>query len=81
VDLSKRKRNRLKGYDYNSSGAYFVTLCTKDKKHILSKINVGDGLPVPQMTQHGNVVYYYINKISEKYYKVKVDKYVIVKRA
>ena len=38
MDLPKRKRNRLKEYDYASSGAYFITICTKDKKHILSKI-------------------------------------------
>ena len=31
-DLPKRKNNRLKNYDYSSSGAYFITICTKDRK-------------------------------------------------
>jgi hypothetical protein len=29
-----RKRNRLKDYDYSSNGAYFITICTKDRKNI-----------------------------------------------
>lgn len=78
MNLPKRKKNRLKEYDYSRSGAYFVTICTKYKKHILSKINVGDGFPVPLITQQGNVVDYYINKISEKYSAINVDKYVIM---
>ena len=35
-ELPKRKPNRLGGFDYNSSGAYFITICTKDRKGILS---------------------------------------------
>lgn len=30
-DLPKRKPTRLKGYDYSSEGAYFITFCTKDR--------------------------------------------------
>ena len=36
--LPKRKPTRLKGFDYSSAGAYFVTICTKDRKRILSHI-------------------------------------------
>ena len=36
--LPKRKSTRLKGFDYSSAGAYFVTICTKDRKRILSHI-------------------------------------------
>ncbi|MBR4012813.1 MAG: hypothetical protein IKJ00_00830, partial [Clostridia bacterium] len=32
--LPIRKRNRLKDYDYRSNGAYFITICTKDRKNI-----------------------------------------------
>ena len=37
-ELSKRKDLRLKQYDYSSAGAYFVTICIKDRKRILSDI-------------------------------------------
>lgn len=33
IDLPKRKRNRLKNYDYDSCGAYFITICTSGKKN------------------------------------------------
>ena len=30
-DFVKRKALRLKNYDYSSKGAYFVTICSKNK--------------------------------------------------
>lgn len=37
-NLPKRKKLRIKQYDYSLSGAYFVTICIKDRKRILSEI-------------------------------------------
>lgn len=37
----QRKNFRLKDFDYSSNNFYFVTICVKDKKQLLSKI-VGD---------------------------------------
>ena len=43
--LPKRKSPRLKGYDYSQNGAYFVTICTHERKCLLSRITtVGEGL-------------------------------------
>ena len=36
--LPKRKELRIKQHDYSSTGAYFVTICVKDKKPILSTL-------------------------------------------
>ena len=57
MELPKRKRNRLKDHDYSEPGSYFVTICTHDRKPVLSRIiindaldggiTVGDGSPVP----------------------------------
>ena len=41
--LPKRKRNRLKNYDYSTNGMYFVTICTKDKEKILWDNDQYDG--------------------------------------
>lgn len=38
MSLPERKQNRLYNYDYSSSGAYFITICTRDRKKILSEI-------------------------------------------
>lgn len=43
MNLPKRKRMRLDGYDYSQNGAYFITVCTKDRECILSPCpTVGD---------------------------------------
>ena len=45
--LPKRKSTRLKSYDYSSPGVYFVTICTKDRAPLLSKIAlVGDDVGI-----------------------------------
>lgn len=83
-----RKNNRLEYFDYSSEGAYFITICTQNKACILSHIvnefddidgiNVGDGFPVPQLTQTGYIVQSFIEQINMKYPSVFVDKYVIM---
>ncbi len=40
MELPERKANRLKNYDYNTPGAYFITVCTKDRKNLFWE-NVG----------------------------------------
>lgn len=44
MKLQKRKATRLKGYNYSTPGAYFITLCVKDRKPLLSEIIVGTGI-------------------------------------
>jgi len=34
----KRKIIRLQEYDYSTSGAYFVTICTKDRKNLFAPV-------------------------------------------
>ena len=45
MELPERKPTRLKEYDYSQNGYYFITICTKDRKRILSKI-VGETPPL-----------------------------------
>ena len=42
-DLAKhhRRSTRLKGYDYSSSGVYFVTICTHQRECLFGKIKDG----------------------------------------
>ena len=75
MEQQYRHSNRIKGYDYSQNGAYFITVCTKDRKKILSYI-VGDGSPVPK--PYGIVAEKIIAQIPIKYPSVAVDKYVIM---
>lgn len=56
-----RKSNRLKGYDYSQNGAYFVTVCTKNRKNILSRIVGGDAYIAPEISLSS------YGKVAEKY--------------
>lgn len=40
-DIHQRKSIRLKDYDYSSAGAYFVTICTKDREYLFGEISDG----------------------------------------
>ena len=37
-DLPKRKSTHLKYFDYSSKGAYFVTICTQERRQLLSEV-------------------------------------------
>ena len=78
----KRKHPRLKNFDYGSDGAYFITICTKNRRCLLSHI-VGRGL-APADTC--NITYTPLGKIAEtqllllesRFASLTVDQYVIM---
>ena len=77
----KRKHPRLKHYDYSQNGAYFVTICTRERKCILSKISVGTGVPdCPkiQLLKYGEIAEKYIRQMNDFYAHLSVDQYVIM---
>lgn len=83
MELPKRKANRLKRYDYATPGAYFVTVCTQDRRCTLSRIPVGDGFPVPgipaaQPTDAGRIVERCVHGLPDRYPGLRVEKYVIM---
>ncbi|MEG0484783.1 MAG: transposase [Oscillospiraceae bacterium] len=66
MELPKRKKLRLNGYEYSSCGAYFVTICVKDRRELLGEIIVGDDahiVPYIKLSQYGMVVQKYMNGI------------------
>ena len=44
MEYPKRKQMRLPDYDYSQNGGYFVTICTHEKRCILSRVIPGDEL-------------------------------------
>jgi putative transposase len=45
--IHRRKHIRLRGHDYREPGAYFVTVCTKDRRHDLGRVVDGRVLLKP----------------------------------
>ncbi len=80
-ELPKRKRTRLRHYDYSAPGAYFVTVCTHNRRCILSNIVVGEGLcALPQniLTPIGKEIEKSIEYINDSHDGITIDKYVIM---
>jgi len=79
MELPVRRPNRLKGYDYSQNGAYFATVCTKNRHEILGKIAVGataPGRPQVELTPLGICVEETIQQAHHG--GVKIDKYVVM---
>ena len=84
MDKQVRKTNRLSNYDYSKNGAYFLTICVKDKQCLLSKIStppVGDDayivpfahiVPTVELTHYGLVAKKNLESIPG------IDKYIIM---
>ena len=81
-ELPKRKHPRLDNYDYSSAGAYFITICTQNRRCVLSRI-VGRGLAPAETTA---IEYTSLGEIAEKqlfllanrYPYLTIDQYVIM---
>ncbi|MBO5743513.1 MAG: transposase, partial [Clostridia bacterium] len=80
IELPRRKNVRMKGYDYSTPGAYFVTICIKDREELLSSIIVGQGLAPAEnyLTYYGNIAKEQLLTLEDKYNHIKIDKYVIM---
>ena len=86
MEYPKRKPNRLTNYDYSHPGAYFITVCTKDKEQILwkpkSMLPVGEAISLPQYTvnlsKYGKIVHTAIKNIPQHYPGVHVDRFVVM---
>ncbi len=63
TERPKRRRNRLKNYDYATPGADFVTICVKEHRNLLGKVVVGadDHIgPQVELTDLGQTVKRYV---------------------
>ena len=78
MDLPKRKPTRLKNYDYSTLGAYFVTICTHNKKCILGNV-VGaiHELPENKLTKYGEYTKHIIEILPDRF-NVSIPKYIIM---
>ena len=80
MDLPNRKQNRLKNYDYSQPNAYFVTICTENRKNMLWE-NVGASIARPedvQLSAYGKIVEESIQNIANHYGEITVDNFIIM---
>lgn len=78
-ELPKRKPNRLNNFDYSQNGAYFVTICAKNKEHIFGAVGASTARPSRViLSEYGKITDQAIKSITKFYPNVIVDKYVIM---
>ena len=80
MDLPNRTPNRLPDFDYSTPGAYFITICTQNRKCILWR-DVGASIARPKtalLSKYGAIIDASIRAIPLHYPAVSVDHYVIM---
>ena len=55
MELQKRKQNRLTEYDYSTPNAYFITICTRNRKNLFwtdteKRIDCPEKIPLTKHT-------------------------------
>ena len=77
--LPKRKHPRLNHYDYSAAGAYFITICTHNRRCLLSRI-VGRGLAPAeiQYNPYGEIAQEQMLLLEKRYPSLTIDRFVIM---
>ena len=75
-----RKTIRLPGYDYNTPGAYFLTICVENRKCLLSRIVQSTAFDDPeiQLLPYGKIAAKYLHQLNVFYDDLSVESYVIL---
>lgn len=89
-ELPQRKATRLQGFDYSQNGAYFVTICTRNRLPLFAEITtetdtcntVGEGLAPPEFKTKlkpcGEIAQEQLLLIETRYPTVKLLDYTIM---
>ncbi len=65
---------RLKGFDYTSEGLYFITSCTKDRRHYFGMVSNGAMI----LNETGAVAELFLGEISTHYRQAFVAEHVVM---
>jgi putative transposase len=69
-----RRSIRLKGYDYSSPGAYFVTICLQNRAHLFGKVENG----IMLLNDAGIMVDKWYRKLPSKFPDIQCREYAIM---
>jgi REP element-mobilizing transposase RayT len=73
-DIHHRRSVRLKGFDYSKAGAYFVTICTRDRACSLGQVENG----VVRLSEAGFIVEEIWSSLPSRFRDVLVDAFVVM---
>ena len=69
MDVPRRKNIRLAHYDYGRSGGYYITICTHEKRQILSRIIIDSEYERARivLTELGRIICETMEELTPKY--------------
>ena len=73
-EIHHRKSIRLKGYDYSHSGAYFITICCRDRVCRFGKLEKAKMI----LNEYGIVAHNEWNKLPERFFNFELDVFQIM---
>ena len=73
-DIHHRKSIRLHGYDYHSPGAYFITVCTRNRAPVFGHIAAG----MVHLNEIGRMVQAAWHGLDKRYTNLYTDEFVIM---
>jgi len=73
-DLHHRHSQRLEGYDYAQLGAYFVTLCAKDRECLFGEVVDGQ----MGLNDAGHMATRWWSELNQKFKHVQTDQHVVM---
>ncbi len=73
-NLYNRQSIRLKEYDYSQSGAYFITICTKNRECLFGAIKNGE----MTLNKLGKIAYNELKKTSEIRKNMEINCFVVM---
>jgi putative transposase len=69
-----RRSLRLKGYDYPSAGAYYLTVCTQNKECLFGRISKGTMF----INEYGDIVADEWSKSSKIRHEIELDEFMVM---
>ncbi len=73
-EIHHRRSLRLKGYDYSQSGAYFITLCTRNRECLFGNV-IGENVILNKLGQMVNRTWQWLGK---QYGHVQLDVFIVM---
>ena len=73
-ETHRRRSIRLSGYDYSSSGAYFVTVCIKNKECLFGEIVDG----MMRLNHAGELIHQIWDALPKRYEDIDLDAFVVM---
>lgn len=73
-DTHHRRSIRLETYDYAQAGAYFVTICTFERRSLLGAVVAGE----MQLSAYGSIVAECWSEIPQHFADVELDAFVVM---